>query len=301
MSKLAELFPGFDSRTVETSAGRIFARIGGEGPPVLLLHGYPQTNVMWHRVAPALAKKYKLVIPDLPGYGESEAPEASPDHSPYHKRAMAAAMIELMQKLGHQRFALVGHDRGGRVGYRLTLDHPDRVTRLAVLDIVPTHEMWHGLDAKRAMKIFHWTFLAQPYPLPEMLIGKASSEYLDWKISGWNGKADLSVFDPRALAHYRAFFSEAKRMHATCEDYRAGQTTDLAHDEADAAAGKKIACPLLALWGASGIPAGGMNPLEVWRRWGTKVEGQPIASGHFLAEENPEATLAALIPFLAQD
>jgi haloacetate dehalogenase len=301
MAELADLFPGFESRFTETSAGRLFARIGGEGPPLLLLHGYPQTNVIWHRVAPALAKKYKLVIPDLPGYGASEAPEAGPDHSPYHKRAMAAAMVELMQKLGYPRFALVGHDRGGRVAYRLTLDHPDRVTRLAVVDIVPTYEMWHGLDAKRAMKIFHWTFLAQPFPLPEMLIGKASSEYLDWKISSWNGKNDLSVFDPRALAHYRAFFSETKRIHATCEDYRAGQTTDLAHDEADVAAGNKIACPLLALWGATGIPAGGMNPMEVWRRWGSQVEGKPIASGHFLAEENPDDTLAALLPFLAKD
>jgi haloacetate dehalogenase len=301
MAELADLFPGFESRLIETKACRLFARIGGDGPPLLLLHGYPQTNVMWHRVAPALAQTHRLVIADLPGYGASDAPEAGPDHSPYSKRAMAAALVELMEKLGHARFALIGHDRGGRAGYRLALDHPGRVIRLAVLDIVPTFEMWHGLNAKRAMKIFHWTFLAQPFPLPEMLIGKAPIEYLDWKISSWNGESDLSLFDPRALAHYRAFFSDPERIHATCEDYRAGQSTDLAHDEADVAAGRKITCPLMALWGATGIPAGGMNPLEVWRRWGSQVEGQSIASGHFLAEENPQATLAALQPFLARD
>jgi haloacetate dehalogenase len=299
MAELADLYPGYESRQVKTGAGRIFARLGGKGPPLLLLHGYPQTNVMWHRVAPALAKEHTLVIADLPGYGASDAPEAAADHSPYTKRAMAVAMVELMEKLGHERFALVGHDRGGRVGYRLALDHPGRITRLSVLDIVPTHEMWHGLNAKRAMKIFHWTFLAQRFPLPEMLLSKAPVEYLEWKISGWNGETDLLVFDPRALAHYRAFFSEPARIHATCEDYRAGQSTDLAHDEADVTAGKKIACPVLALWGATGIPAGGSDPLDVWRRWCTNAKGQPIKSGHFLAEENPEATLAALLPFLA--
>ncbi|MCC6948010.1 MAG: alpha/beta hydrolase [Bradyrhizobiaceae bacterium] len=298
MPELADLYPGYESRFIETSAGRIFARIGGSGSPLLLLHGYPQTNVMWHRMAPALAKEHTLVIPDLPGYGQSDAPEAAPDHSPYTKRAMAQAMVEVMEKLGHQRFALVGHDRGGRVAYRLALDHPQRVTRLSVLDIVPTWEMWAKMDAKRAMKVFHWTFLAQPYPLPEMLIGKAPVEYMEWKMLAWNGSDTNSIFDPRAMDHYRAFFAQPARLHATCEDYRAGQSTDVAIDDADVKAGRKIECPLLALWGARGIPAQGESPLEVWKRWATKVEGRAIDCGHFLPEENPDDTLKALLPFL---
>lgn len=298
MTQLAELFPGYDSQLLETSAGKIFARVGGSGPPLLLLHGYPQTNVMWHRLAPMLAPHFLLVIPDLPGYGTSDAPEAKPDHSPYTKRAMAQAMVEAMEKLGHRKFALVGHDRGGRVGYRLALDHPERVSRLAVLDIVPTWEMWAKMDAKRAMKVFHWTFLAQPYPLPEMLIGKAPVQYLEWKMAAWNGEDSVSVFDPRALDHYRAFFAVPARLHATCEDYRAGQSTDVAIDDADVKAGRKIECPVLALWGSRGIPAAGENPLDVWRRWARNVEGRAIDCGHFLAEENPDDTAAALLPFL---
>jgi haloacetate dehalogenase len=298
VTHLADLFPGFDSRLVETGAGTIFARTSGSGFPVLLLHGYPQTHVMWHRVAPSLAAEFALVLADLPGYGQSDAPEAAPDHTPYTKRAMARAMIELMEQLGHRRFALVGHDRGGRVGYRLALDHPDRVSRLSVLDIVPTWEMWNGMNAQRAMKVFHWTFLAQPYPLPELLIGRAPIEYMEWKMMAWNGQPHASVFDPRALDHYRAFFAQPARLHATCEDYRAGQTTDLALDDADAKAGRTIACPVQALWGARGIPVEGESPLDVWRRWASHVEGSAIDSGHFLAEENPGATLAALLPFL---
>src|SRR6185436_20842694 len=206
MTKLADLYPGYESKFIETSAGKIFARMGGTGSPLLLLHGYPQSNVMWHRVAPMLAKQHQLVIADLPGYGQSDAPESAADHSPYTKRAMAMAMAEAMEALGHKKFMLAGHDRGGRVSYRLALDHPDRAVKLCTLDIVPTYELWQNINAKSAMKIFHWTFLAQPAPLPEMLIGKMPVEYLEWKISAWNGKHDLSVFDPRALDHYRAAF-----------------------------------------------------------------------------------------------
>ena len=300
MAELADLFPGYQSRFIETSAGKLFARTGGRGSPVLLLHGYPESNVMWHRLAPKLAARHTLVIPDLPGYGQSDAPEAGPDHSPYTKRAMAQAMVELMESLGHKAFALVGHDRGGRVAYRLALDHPGRVTKISTLDIVPTWEMWTGINRKRAMKIFHWTFLAQPYPLPEMLIGKAPVEYLEWKMLAWNGRDSNSVFDPRALDHYRAAFVQPARLHATCEDYRAGQTTDFEHDDADQKAGRKITAPLLALWGASGIPAAGENPLDVWKRWAANVEGKAIPCGHFLPEEAPDETAAALIPFLSQ-
>ena len=298
MAQLADLFPGYESRFIETSAGKLFARIGGRGSPVLLLHGYPETNVMWHRLAPLLADKHTLIIPDLPGYGQSDAPESGVDHAPYNKRAMAQAMVELMEKLGHKRFAIVGHDRGGRVSYRLALDHPERVTKISTLDIVPTYEVWAGINAKRAMKVFHWTFLAQPFPLPEMLIGKAPVEYLEWKMLAWNGRDTNSVFDPRALDHYRAFFKQPARLHATCEDYRAGQTTDFEHDDADRKAGRKIEAPLLALWGVTGIPSAGENSLDVWRRWASNVSGKVIPCGHFLAEEAPKETAAELLPFL---
>jgi haloacetate dehalogenase len=298
MAQLADLFPGYESRFIETSAGKLFARIGGKGSPVLLLHGYPETNVMWHRLAPLLADKHTLIIPDLPGYGQSDAPESGVDHAPYNKRAMAQAMVELMEKLGHKRFAIVGHDRGGRVSYRLALDHPERVTKISTLDIVPTYEVWAGINAKRAMKVFHWTFLAQPFPLPEMLIGKAPIEYLEWKMLAWNGRDTNSIFDPRALDHYRAFFKQPARLHATCEDYRAGQTTDFEHDDADRKAGRKIEAPLLALWGATGIPSAGENPIDVWRRWASNVSGKAIPCGHFLAEEAPQETAAELLPFL---
>ena len=298
MTQLPDLFPGYESRVTETSAGKIFARIGGKGSPVLLLHGYPESNVMWHRLAPLLAGQHRLIIPDLPGYGQSDAPESGPGHSPYDKRSMARAMVEVMQSLGHEQFAVVGHDRGGRVAYRMALDHPERVTRLSTLDIVPTWEMWTGINQKRAMKVFHWTFLAQPFPLPEMLIGKMPVEYLEWKMMAWNGKGESSVFDPRALDHYRAAFAQPARLHATCEDYRAGQTTDFAHDDADQKAGRRIAAPLLALWGASGIPAAGENPLDVWKRWAMNVSGKAIPCGHFLPEEAPKETAAELAPFL---
>jgi len=297
---LADLFPGFASHWIDTSIGRIFARTGGSGPPLLLLHGYAQSNVMWHRVAPELARQFTLILPDLPGYGWSAAPRASADHEPYSKRAMARVMIELMERLGHVQFRLAGHDRGGRVAYRLALDHPGRVERLATLDIVPTYAMWHGMDRKLAMKVWHWLFLAQPYPLPEMLIGKAPVEYLDRKTASWTKTKDLSAFDERALAHYRAFFSDPSRIHATCEDYRAGQTSDLAADEHDRAQAKKIACPMLALWGSAGIPSETPGPLKIWREWAQSVDGKPIDSGHFLAEENPQATAAALLAFFAQ-
>lgn len=298
MIELPDLFPGYESRFIETSVGKIFVRIGGKGSPVLLLHGYPESNVMWHRLAPLLAGEHTLVIPDLPGYGQSDAPESGPGHAPYDKRSMAKAMVEVMQSLGHGKFAVVGHDRGGRVAYRLALDHPERVTKISTLDIVPTWEMWTGLNAKRAMKVFHWTFLAQPFPMPEMLIGKAPVEYLEWKMLAWNGKGENSVFDPRALDHYRAAYKQPARLHATCEDYRAGQTTDFANDDADVKAGRKIEAPFLALWGATGIPAAGESPLDVWKRWATNVSGKAIPCGHFLPEEAPQETAAELIPFL---
>ena len=297
MADLADLYPGYESRWIDTAGGKIFARTGGTGPPLLLLHGYAQTNVIWHRVAPALAKHFTLVIADLPGYGWSAVPRDDADHAPYTKRAMAAAMVEVMEVLGFVRFHLAGHDRGGRVGYRLALDHPGRLEKLAVLDIVPTYAMWHDIDRRLAFRIWHWTFLALPNPFPETVIGKDPIAFFDWKTASGTKAKNLSAFDPRALAHYRAFFQDPLRIHATCEDYRAGRTADLAHDEADRAAGKKIACPLLAIWGASGIPSETEGPLATWREWATDVRGFPIDSGHFLCEENPQATAKALLEF----
>lgn len=299
MTDLADLYPDFEARWIGTSVGRIFARVGGSGPPLLLLHGYAQTNVMWHRVAPALARWFTLIIPDLPGYGWSAVPQAAADHEPYSKRGMAAVMVELMEQLGFARFRLAGHDRGGRVAYRLALDHSGRVEQLATLDIIPTYDMWRGMDHKFALKIWHWPFLAQPAPLPETLIGRAPLEYWNLKSASWTKAKSLSCFDPRAVAHYHAFFQDPSRIHATCEDYRAGATSDLQHDEADRAAGNKIKCPLLALWGGAGIPSETASPLATWRAWANDVRGEAIDSGHFLCEENPDATAAALLAFFA--
>lgn len=298
MPGLVDLFPGFATHFIDTSIGKMFARAGGKGPPLLLLHGYPQTHAIWHRVAPALAQRFSLVIPDLPGYGDSAAPQPDGDHAPYDKRSMAKAMVAVMQSLGHEKFLMAGHDRGGRVAYRLALDHPAHVRRMATLDIVPTYNMWHGMDRAMAMKIWHWTFLAQPSPLPEMLTEKAPVAYLEWVMASWTKARNLSVFDPRALDHYRAAASRPAQIRAHCEDYRAGATTDLAHDEADRAAGNTIACPLLALWGAAGIPSEA-GPLKVWRPWAPRVEGKAIDSGHFLPEENPDTTAAALLEFFS--
>jgi haloacetate dehalogenase len=295
MADLADLFPGFASHWIDTSVGKIFARSGGSGPPLLCLHGYPQTNVMWHQVAPELSRHVTLIIPDLPGYGWSAVPEAKPDHAPYTKRAMAEVMIEVMEALGHARFDLAGHDRGGRVAYRLALDHPGRLNRLATLDIVPTLVMWEAMNAKLAMRAWHWTFLAQPAPLPELMLGKAANEYFDLLAEKWLA-GNAKAFDTCAIAHYRASFTDPMRIHASCEDYRAGQTTDVAFDQADRDAGRKITVPMLALWGANGLPRD-LDPLAVWRQWATNMRGTAIDCGHFLCEEAPTATAQALIHF----
>jgi haloacetate dehalogenase len=289
-------FAGFAAQEFALGEATIFARIGGSGPPLLLLHGYPQSHRMWARVATLLADKFTLVAPDLRGYGASSAPE-SRDGERYTKRVMAKDVIAVMAALGHERFAVAGHDRGGRVAYRLALDHPDRVTKIAVLDIVPTGEMWAGMDAGRAMAVYHWMFLAQPAPLPETLIDAAPLAYLNHTLASWTGDKSLAPFAPEALDAYRAAFREPARVHAMCEDYRAGATIDRALDDSDRAAGRRIEAPLLALWGTKGIPAKGEAPLDVWRRWAHDVAGEGIESGHFLPEEAPDATAAALAKF----
>ena len=253
---------------------------------------------MWHRIAPRMAQRFSLVMPDLRGYGQSSAPRNDPKNEAYSKRTMASDMVAVMAALGHRRFSIAGHDRGGRVAYRMALDHSDRVTRLCVLDIVPTFTMWRSMSAAAAMKIYHWPFLAQPYPLPERLISADPAFYVDWTIASWTRDKNLAAFDPAALAAYRNAMSEPERLHAACNDYRAGATIDLAHDEQDHAASHMIDCPTLALWGNSGIPGGTTSPLKVWREWCAEVEGFGIDAGHFIAEENPDATAAALLRFL---
>jgi len=289
-------FAGFAAHDFAAGEATIFARVGGSGPPLLLLHGYPQSHVMWARVATELAARFTVVAADLRGYGRSSAPESQKGER-YTKRVMAQDVIAAMSALGHERFAVAGHDRGGRVAYRLALDHPEKVTKIAVLDIVPTWEMWAGMDAARAMAVYHWMFLAQPAPLPETLINASAIAYLEAKLASWTGDHSLKSFTPAALEAYRNAFRDPVRVHATCEDYRAGATIDRALDDADRGAGRKITAPLLALWGTKGIPAKGESPLDVWRRWAVDVRGEGIECGHFLPEEAPEATARGLLAF----
>jgi haloacetate dehalogenase len=299
MPDLADLFPGYASEWINTGSGRIFARVGGKGPPLLLLHGFSETHVMWHRVAPQLADRFTLIIADLPGYGWSDMPESDKDHTPYTKRAMAHTIVEAMEQLGHVYFALAGHDRGGRVAYRLALDHPGRLSRLAVLDILPTYDYWERMNRLYALKIYHWTFLAQPFPLPETLIGGNPDFFLRQKMASQTKSKTLDAIDPRALQHYLAAFGDPSRVHAMCEDYRAGAYADFEIDKKDHDAGNKITIPMLALWGDAGIASAAATPLDTWKTWATNVSGAPVDSGHFLTEENPDATAKALREFFA--
>jgi haloacetate dehalogenase len=297
MSDFADLFPGFASEWINTTSGRIFARVGGKGPPLLLLHGFSETHVMWHRVAPQLADRFTLIIADLPGYGWSDMPESDAEHLPYTKRAMARTIVEAMEELGHVHFALAGHDRGGRVSYRLALDHAGRLSKLAVLDILPTYNYWERINRIYALKIYHWTFLAQPHPLPETLITASSDFFLRTKMASQTKSKTLDAIDPRALEHYLAPFRDPSRVHAMCEDYRAGAYADYEIDKADFEAGKKITIPMLALWGDAGIARAAATPLDVWKNWATNVAGSPVDSGHFLTEENPGETAKLLREF----
>jgi haloacetate dehalogenase len=297
-----ELFDGFTTHWIDTEAGRIFARSKGDGPPVVLLHGFPQTHMMWHRIAPALAEHHQVVCMDLRGYGWSSAPRSDSSHQTYSKRAMGRDVVDVMEALGHVRFAIVGHDRGARVGYRLALDQPGRVERLALLDILPTFHVWSQIraDPTRAP---HWRYLAEPYPKPETEIGRDPVAYVEGLLARWTETDSLDAFDIRALASYRASCNEPSRIHAFCEDYRAGATVDMAADEADLAAGRKIGCPTLLLWSEFYLIRGedpdSKMPLDVWRSsFAPQVTGAAVSSGHFVAEENPTETLAALEDFL---
>jgi len=291
---MSALFPGFERRRIRTSGALINLESGGEGPPVLLLHGYPETHAMWHKVAPSLARDYTVVCPDLRGSGDSGRPASDPSHRAYSKRAMAQDQCEVMAQLGFEQFAVAGHDRGGRVAYRLALDHPERVTRLAVLDIVPTIETWARLDRTEGLATYHWYFLAQPPDLPERLIGADPDYFLRWTLRSWTGRA--GAIDPRAMGEYQRAFRNPDVIRATCEDYRAGATVDVEDDAADR--GRRwIRCPVLVLWGGAEADPG-WDPIAIWRGWATDVRGHGIPSGHFLPEEAPAETLAALEAFL---
>ena len=287
------MFEGFETRRVASADTEIFLRIGGAGPPLLLLHGYPQTHVMWHKIAPDLARRFTVVAPDLRGYGASGKPPGGSDHSGYSKRAMAKDCVEVMAALGFDRFLIAGHDRGARVTHRLALDHPHCVDQAAVLDIAPTLTMYERTDQAFATGYYHWFFLIQPFDLPERLIGADPDFYLEKKIGAWSRTE--SPFDPAALAAYKAAFGNPETIHATCEDYRAAATIDLDHDRADL--NRQITCPLLVLWGAEGLVGRSYDVLGVWRERAATVQGRALPCGHFLPEEAPAETLRALTDF----
>ncbi len=287
-SKLAPVLNGFARTTIDTGAAEISVASDGAGAPVLLLHGYPQTHVMWHAVAPALAASHTVVCPDLRGYGASSKPAGDKQHATYSKRALAQDMVDVMRALGFERFAVAGHDRGGRVAHRLALDHPDEVERVAFLDIVPTLEVFESVDKNVAMATYHWFFLSQPVALPERLIGGDPVFFLRWHLKAWSAGED-AFFAPEALAEYERAFSDPAMIHATCEDYRAGATIDLEHDAADR--DQKLGCPVLVLWGTRAKPG---DLLPVWRTRADDVTGQGLDAGHFLAEERP-AEVARLL------
>lgn len=295
-----ELFPGFAHSTVPVGdAGDdvvIHCAHGGNGPPLLLLHGYPQTHVIWHKVAQQLAERYTVVCTDLRGYGDSSKPPGLPDHGNYSKRAMALDQVRLMEAFGFDRFAVVGHDRGGRVAHRMARDHRERITRLCVLDISPTLAMFEQTDMAFAQAYYHWFFLIQPAPQPETLIGLDPAFYLRWKTGGWGSKGH-GHFAPAAYGEYERCYADPATIHATCEDYRAAASIDLEHDRADLA--DKITCPVLALWGERGVVHRLFKPIDDWSAVAADVRGKALPSGHYIPEEVPGPLLAELLPFLA--
>ncbi len=292
-------FPGFDLRRVDIPGGHLRVRTAGSGPPLLLLHGNPQTHAMWHRVAPKLAERYSVVCPDLRGYGQSHKPPATADHTPYAKREMAADMAALMTVLGHESFCVGSHDRGARVAHRLALDHADRVERLAVLDIVPTIEHFERTDMAFALGYYHWFWFAQPHPFPE----KPDLRVARYLVALTHQPRTLRAtdfFDPNASADYLKAVHDPEMIRGMCEDYRAAATIDLVHDRESRAAGEKVRCPMLVLWGGRGKIGQWYKPLDVWREYcSSTVSGSEVQSGHYIAEEAPTETLAAFEEFFA--
>ena len=291
---LESFLPGFETRDIETAGARIHLATGGIGPPLLLLHGHPQTRLTWHKIAPRLAKRFTVVAPDLRGYGDSEKPDGGERHAHYSKRAMAADQVEVMRRLGFERFAVVGHDRGGRVAHRMALDHSEAVQRIAVLDIAPTATMYARTNKEFATRYFWWFFLIQPAPLPERLIAADPEFFLRTHIEG-QSKTPASTGEALFREYLRCYLDPATR-HAICEDYRAAATIDLEHNAADAE--RRIMAPLLALWGAKGTVGQLYDVLETWREKATDVRGRALDCGHTLQEEAPEETLRELLAFL---
>ena len=290
------LFPGFTGRRIRTAGATINLVQAGKGPAVLLLHGYPQTHAMWHKVAPQLARDYSVVCADLRGYGDSSKPKGLPGHANYSKRAMANDMVEVMRALGHERFHVVGHDRGGRVAHRMARDHGARVRSLTVLDISPTLKMYRGTNMQFARAYYHWFFLIQEAPIPERMLQGQAPFYLLKRLG--RGKSGLKHFSKEAMAEYVRAFRDPRTIHATCEDYRAAATIDLVHDQKDLR--KKIRMPVLALWGRQGVIEALFDCLADWREVAADVRGRALACGHFIPEEKPQELLGELRRFLAR-
>jgi haloacetate dehalogenase len=290
------LFEGFGAHDVATPRGTIHARVAGVGPPLLLLHGYPETHLMWHAVAPALAQRFTVVAADLPGYGDSFRPPVGEDHAAHSKRALAADLVAAMGELGHASFVVAGHDRGGRIAYRMALDHPDAVSALAVLDIAPTGEVWSQANDRFALGYWHWPFLAQPAPLPERLILGDPDAW--WIVAQRMGIKDH--YPAEVVEAYRAMLRDPDSVTAMCEDYRAGATVDRAHDDADRGT-RTIACPVRVLWGAHGaLPIFYEDPLDPWRTLAPQATGRAIdGAGHFVPEDAPDEVTADLMEFFA--
>jgi haloacetate dehalogenase len=298
---VASAFPGFETLHVETGETSIFLRRAGAGPAVLLLHGFPETHLMWRDVAPLLAREFTVVCADLRGYGRSGCPPSSPDHAPYAKRALARDMVAVMAKLGFGRFSIAGHDRGGRVAYRLALDHPQCVQHLAVLDVLTIADAWEHADKRLATGYWPWSLLAQDAPLPETLVSAAPDAVVDSALQGWGSAAN--AFSAEVRAAYIDALRDSVHVHAICEEYRAAATLDHEHDGADRAAGRRIAAPLLVLWSGRGPLANWYadqgGPLALWRAWAHDVSGAPLDAGHFFPEEMPQRTAEELSRFFA--
>jgi haloacetate dehalogenase len=271
--------------------------IAGQGPPLLLLHGYPQTHVMWHKVAPKLSDQFTVVLSDLRGYGDSSKPATRADHSPYSKRQMANDQVALMRSLGFSSFYVAGHDRGGRVAHRMALDHPAAVQKLAVLDIAPTYSMYKSTDMEFAKAYYHWFFLIQAYDLPERMIAADPAYFLHQKLEQWG--LDSNAFTSDALAEYLRCLTP-EMIHASCEDYRAAASIDLAHDQLDIDQNNKIQCPVLALWGQGAFVGRKYDIIEEWKKWAEQVSGSALPCGHYLAEEAPAETTEALLEFFSE-
>jgi len=290
------MFEGFATHRIDHDGVTIHAVVGGEGPPLLLLHGHPQTHVIWHKVAGELARHFTVVATDLRGYGDSDKPTGLPDHSNYSKRTMAADQLAVMRALGFERFRVLAHDRGARVAHRLAVDHPQAVEKLVTLDIAPTLAMYAQTNEAFARAYYHWFFLIRPAPFPETLIEADPELYLRQTMG--SRSAGLAPFTEEALSEYLRGLRQPGAAHGLCEDYRASAGIDLEHDRADIEAGRMIECEMLALWGGNGTVEKCFQPLEEWRKVARRVTGHALPCGHYIAEEIPEQLLAEVLPFL---